>query len=65
MGVLCWSLFCYVLLYVISRFEIILTGKSADCFAFIVFWESCYCLCPVALSHGAVCWSAACYCGIS
>ena len=37
----------------------------AGCFAFIVFWMSCYCKCPVALPHGAVGLSAVCDCGIS
>ena len=39
--------------------------EEAGCFAFIVFWVSCYCKCPVALPHGAVGWSAVCDCGIS
>ena len=37
----------------------------AGCLAFIVFWMSCYCKCPVALPHCAVGWSAVCDCGIS
>ena len=32
--------------------------------AFIVFWMSYFCKCPVALSHGAVGWSAVCDCSI-
>ena len=65
-GVLCWSLFKYELVYVLSSFAIILTRKRAraGCFAFIVFWISCYCKCPVALSGGDVCWYAVCDCGI-
>ena len=39
--------------------------ERAGCFAFIVFWMSCYCKCPVALPHGAVGWSAVYDCGIS
>ena len=32
--------------------------ERAGCFAFIVFWISWYCKCPVALLHGAGGWSA-------
>ena len=65
-GVLCWSLFRYALLYVLSSFAIFLTRKKEPgCFTFIVFLMSCYCKCPVALPHGAVGWSAVCDCGIS
>ena len=39
--------------------------ERAGCFAFIVFWMSCDCICSVALPHGAVGWSAVCDCGIS
>ena len=39
--------------------------ERAGCFTFIVFSMSCYCECPVTLSHGAVGWSAVCDCGIS
>ena len=38
--------------------------ERAGCFAFIVFWMSCYCKCFVALPHGALGWSAVCGCGI-
>ena len=38
---------------------------KAGCFAFIVFWMSCYCKCPVALPHSAKDGSAVCDCGIS
>ena len=44
-GVLCLSLFCTILLFVLSSFAIIL---------------SCYCICSVALPHGAVGWSVVC-----
>ena len=37
----------------------------AGCFALIVFQMSCYCICPVALPHGALGGSAVCDCGIS
>ena len=63
--VLCWSLFWYALLYVLSSFAIILTRERTCCFAFIVFWMSCYCKCPVALPLGAMGRSAVCECGIS
>ena len=39
--------------------------ERAGCFAFIVFWMSCYCKCPVVLPHGAVGWSAVCDCCFS
>ena len=50
---------------VLSSFAIILTRKreSDCCFTSIVFLMSCDCLCPVALPHGAVGWSAVCDCG--
>ena len=28
--------------------------ERAGCFAFVAFWMSCYCKCPVALAHVAV-----------
>ena len=40
-------------------------GAETICFAFIVFWMSCYCKCPVALPQGPMGWSAVCDCGIS
>ena len=66
-GVLCLSLFWYVLLCVLSSFAIILKRKRvrAGYFAFIVLRMSCYCKCSVALPHGAMGWSAVCDCGIS
>ena len=39
--------------------------ETTGCLAFIVFWESCYCKCPVALPHGPMGWSAINDCGIS
>ena len=39
--------------------------ERAGCFAFIVFWMSCYCKAPVSHPHGAVAGSAACDCGVS
>ena len=39
--------------------------ERAGCFAFIVFWMSCYCKCPVALHHGAVDGSVVCDCDTS
>ena len=53
-GDLCWSLFWYALLYVLSSFAIILTRKKE------LVALSCYCKCPVALPHRAVGWSAVC-----
>ena len=37
----------------------------AGCFAFIVFWMSCFCKCSVTLPRAAVGWSAVSDCGIS
>ena len=39
--------------------------ERVGCFAFIVFRMSFFCKCHVALSRGAVGWSAVCNCGIS
>ena len=39
--------------------------ERADCFAFIVFLMSCYCKCPLALTHGGVGWSTVYDCVIS
>ena len=65
MGVLCWYLFWYASLYVLSSFAIILTRKRELVALLFVFWMPCYCKCPVALPQGAVGWSAVCDCGIS
>ena len=35
-------------------------AERASCFAFIVFWMYCYCICPLALPHGDVGWSVLC-----
>ena len=66
-GVLCSSLFWYGLLYVLSRFAIILTRylRENGCFAVVVFWMSCSCEYTVALPHGAVGESVVCDYGIS
>ena len=39
--------------------------EKAGCFALTVFLMSCDTQCSVALSHGAMGWSAICDCGIS
>ena len=39
-------------------------NKNSGCFAFIVFWMSCYCKCSVALPQDAMGWSAVSDCGI-
>ena len=59
-GVLCWSLFWYALLYALPSFA---NDKEerADCFDFIVYWMFCYR--SAALPHGAVGWTAVCDCG--
>ena len=54
MGVLCLSLFCFVLLCVLHLED----EERAGCFAFIVLQMSCYCKYHVTLPHGAVGWSA-------
>ena len=55
MGVLCWSLFWYALLYVLSSFAIILTRKKELVALLLLSFEcSKY---HVALPHGAVGWS--------
>ena len=60
-GVLCLSLFCYVLLCVHSMFAIILNGKRK----LVALLLLSYYKCSVALPHGAVGWSAVCDCDIS
>ena len=65
MGVLCLSLFGYVLLCVHSSFAIILTGKRMLVALLLLSYKMyCYYKCSVALPHGAVSWSAVCDCGI-
>ena len=65
--VLCWSLFWYVLLHVISSFAIILTRKR-DLVALLLLYFGCVVTVNVLclyLTHGAVGWYAVCDCGIS
>ena len=67
-GVLCLCSFCYALLCAHSSFAIILKleeEEKAGCLAIIVLQMYCYCKCSMALSHGAVGWSAVCDCCIS
>ena len=60
-GVLCWSLFWYALLYVLSSFAIILTRKR-ELVALLLLSFGCL----VAVNpHGAVGWYAVCDCGDS
>ena len=40
-------------------------NERAGCFAFVVFWMSCYSKRSVDHPRGAVGWSAVCDCGIS
>ena len=56
MGVLCWSLFYYASICVLSIFVNTLTRKRMNdsCFALIVFLVSCDCKCSVLLPHDAV-----------
>ena len=55
-GVLCWSVFWYALLYVLSSFAIILTRKRELVALLFCFWMSCYnnkkLKCSVAHPHG-------------
>ena len=52
MGVPCSSLLWCAVSYVLSSFAIIMTRKREQV-DLLVFWMSCYCICPLALSHGA------------
>ena len=65
---MCWSLFWYALLFVLSSFAIILTRKR-ELAALLLSSFGCLatvnCKCPVALHHGVMGWSAVCDCGIS
>ena len=54
MGILCWGLYLFALLYILSFDE----EERTCCLACIVFRMSCYCKCFVALAHGVMCWSA-------
>ena len=61
-----WSLFCCVVLSVLSRFVIISLGKR-ELVAYFQMPSRCHvysCQCYVFLSHGAVSWSTLCDCGI-
>ena len=61
-----WSLIRYVVLSVLARFVIISLGKR-ELVAFFQIPSRCHvysCQCYVFLSHGAVCWSTLCDCGI-
>ena len=53
-----------VLHYNVQR-SILYMKSVFGCFAFIVVRMSCYCICPVALSHSTVGGSSVCDCGIS
>ena len=63
-GVLCLSLFWYLLLCVHTSVSLE-EEERANCFAFINLHMSFYFKCSVALPHGAVGWSAVCDCGTS
>ena len=65
MGVLCWSLFWYALLYVLSSFEIILMRKRKLVALLLLSFGCLVTACPVALPHSAMGWSAVCDCHIS
>ena len=55
MGVLCWSLFYYAFLCVLSIFVNTLTRKRMIvALLYIVFLVSCDCTCSAALPHDAV-----------
>ena len=66
LGVGGWSLFCCVVLSVLSLFVIISLGKR-ELVAFLQMPSRCHvysCKCYVFLSHSAVSWSTLCDCGI-
>ena len=52
---LCFGMHYFISFLVCNHLEEV---ERPGCFAFIVFWISCYCKCPVAHTHGAVGWSA-------
>ena len=57
MGVLCWSLFCYVFLCLLSSFDNTLTRKRemvALLLKLIVILMPCDCECSIGLPHDAV-----------
>ena len=61
-----WSLFCCVILSVLSRFVIMSLGKR-QLVAYFQMPSRCHvysCQCYVYLSHVAVIWSTLCACGI-
>ena len=63
-GLCVHSMFCCILVCVLSRFSIILMGeRKMAVLLWFVFLVSCKCY--VALPHGAVGWSAVFDCGIS
>ena len=55
-GVLCFSLLCYALRFVLSSFAIILKRKRELVALLIVLRSSCYCKCSGTLPHGAMYW---------
>ena len=59
-------MFVFALLYItLCSFPFCIhLEEEARCLAIIVLQMYCYCKCSVALSHGAVSWSAECDCGI-
>ena len=50
---LCWSLFVCITLCPFEVCNHLDEEERTGCFAFIVFWISCYCKCSVALPHSA------------
>ena len=43
---------------------ILIGGKKVDYFTWFVYLMYCDCNCSVDLPHGAMGWTAVCYCGI-
>ena len=64
-GVLCLSLFCYVLLCVHSSFAIVLNRKRKLVTLLFCLTMHCYYKCSAALPHSAMGLSVMCDCGIS
>ena len=59
-------MFCDALLYVLSSVAtILMVEERAGCFTVFIFLLSCDFYCYVAITYGAVGWSAVCDCGIS
>ena len=59
---LCFGMYYFISFVVLQSSR---EGREPNCFAFIVFWVSCYFKCRLAINHSVIGWSAICDCGIS